>query len=162
MKIRHIFKQSRVDKRVVAFFCFFGGILILFFCLLLVIDYSLVHQETINNIAEEEQFDWQIDSIKVDSHFIAISGRAFQPGQEPVDTAIGVVLQNIATKESFKIPTTLVVIEDLVNSNCGFLSRVSKHIIDLENQSYDIYIKVYHRDQTFFINTNQVLTIFGD
>jgi len=162
--------QNCVDKKFVIKICVLGLLVIFILCILQILDYSLVHPVNIKDIAAEGQIEWQIDMIKVDSHYIAITGWAFVPGQEPENLSIGVVLQNVSTKDTLELPNTIVVRDDINDhyvdeidySKSGFLSRVNRILLDLDKESYNIYLKFVRHDQSVFIKTTQVLSSQGD
>jgi hypothetical protein len=165
-----MFNQKPVDKKLVIKLSFLGLVVIFLLCILQILDYSLVHPITISEISSSDQVEWQIDQIKVDTHYVAISGWAFTPGQEPANFAIRVILKNDSTNEAVEIPTTMVVKEkinenydeEIDYSHSGFLSRVNKSFLDLNQNAYTIYLEFISQNQHLFINTNQVLNSRGD
>jgi len=162
--------QKSVEKNLVIKLSVVGLLAIFIFYILQIVDYSLVHTVKITDIAAEGQLEWQIDMIKIDTHYIAITGWAFTPDQEPANLAISIVLQDTSTEATIELPTALVERDDINDhygdgidySKCGFLSRLNKRFLDLDNRSYDIYIKLVSHNQPIFIQTNQVLSSQGD
>jgi hypothetical protein len=158
--------KKAVKKKFIVKLILLGFAIFLVFAVVQILDYSLVRPVSITNISEEDSLEWQIDMVRVDRNFTAITGWAFIPGQTPSDMAIKVVLQNAETKESFELPTTLTVRDDINDqyaddidySKAGFLSRVNNQFLDLEGASYDIYIKFISRGQPVFIKTDQVVS----
>jgi len=161
-----LFQQKSVEKKFVIQMSLLGLFIFFVLCILQILDYSLTHSVKITNIAEESNFEWQIDLVKVDRNYVAITGWAFVPGYEPSNMAIKVVLQNTATKESFELPSTLVIREDINDqftdgvdySNSGFLSRVNKHFLKLDKDSYEVFLEFINQDQVFYIETDEILT----
>ncbi|MDF1520795.1 MAG: hypothetical protein RQ728_08090 [Brevefilum sp.] len=158
--------KKAVKKRFIVKLILLGFVIFLVFAVVQILDYSLTRPVTITNISEEAGVAWQIDMVRVDRNFTAVTGWAFIVGQAPSDMAIKVVLQNTETKESLELPTTLTVRDDINDqytddidySKAGFLSRVNNQFLDLEGTSYDIYIKLISRGQLVFIKTDQVVS----
>jgi hypothetical protein len=158
--------KKAVKKRFIVKLILLGFVIFLVFAAVQILDYSLVRPVRITNISEEAGIAWQIDMVRVDRNFTAITGWAFIPGNAPADMGIKVVLQNTETKQSFELPTTLTERDDINDqyaddidySKAGFLSRVNHQFLDLEGASYDIYIKFISRGQRVFIKTGLVVS----
>jgi len=161
-----LFHQKSVEKKFVIQMSLLGLFIFFVLCILQILDYSLTHSVKIANIAEEGNFEWQIDLVKVDRNYVAITGWAFVPGQEPNNMAINVVLHNTSTKEAFKLPTVLVDQENINEnygeeidySKSGFLSRVNNHFLKLDKYSYEVFLEFIYQDQVFYIETDEILT----
>ncbi len=157
--------KKAVKKKFIVKLILLGFVIFFVFAVVQILDYSLVRTAIITDTSEEGSVVWQIEMVRVDRNFTAITGWAFIPGQAPSDMAIKVVLQNTETKESFELPTTLTVRDDINDqyaddidySKTGFLSRVNNQFLDLEETSYDIYIEFISRSQPVFIKTDQVV-----
>jgi len=160
-----MFNQKDVDKKVIIQSSLVGFFIFVVLCLLQILDYSLVHPVTITNIDQEGLIEWKIDMVRVDTQYIAITGWAFVPGQEPNNMAVNVVLQNTSTQEAIQLPTILVDREDINEhyaeeidySKSGFLSRVNKYFIELEKDSYEILLEFVTQGQVFYIETDEIL-----
>ena len=160
-----MFNQKDVDKKVIIQSSLVGFFIFVVLCLLQILDYSLVHPVTITNIDREGLIEWKIDMVRVDTQYIAITGWAFVPGQEPNNMAVNVVLQNTSTQEAIQLPTILVDREDINEhyaeeidySKSGFLSRVNKYFIELEKDSYEILLEFVTQGQVFYIETDEIL-----
>jgi hypothetical protein len=158
--------KKAVKKKFIVKLSLLGFVIFFVFAVVQILDYSLIHPVAITNISEEGRVAWQIDMVRVDRNFTAITGWAFIPGNAPADMGIKVVLQNTETKQSFELPTTLTERDDINDqyaddidySKAGFLSRVNHQFLDLEGASYDIYIKFISRGQPVFIKTGLVVS----
>jgi len=158
--------KKAVKKKFIVKLILLGFVIFFVFTVVQILDYSLIRPVTITNILEEGNAVWQIDMVRVDRNFTAITGWAFIPGQAPSDMAIKVVLQNTETKEAFELPTTLTDRDDINDqysddidySKSGFLSRVNNQFLDLEETSYNIYIKFISQGHLVFIKTDQVVS----
>ena len=148
---------------IIYIFCVF------IFCLIQVIDYSIVRPIDITDIDENNIVEWEIDMVNIDSHYIAIGGYAFILNEKLTKFDVNVILENSETKEAIILPTMLYVREDLNEifpdgtdySQYGFLSRVNKYLIDYENNSYEIYLKYFNNEHSFFIKANMILNEFS-
>ena len=141
-------------------------VLIFLFCVLQIIDYSLIQPIEIKDTANNQSIEWQIEAIKVDRHYVAISGWAFIKGEHLLKYDLDVVLQNTETKETFSLPTVLDVREELNDiyddnvdySQTGFVARVNKRLIKFEENNYEIYLKYFHNDKGAFVQTHQIIS----
>jgi len=164
-------KQKQVDKKFVLKIWFFSTGVFVLFCVLQILDYSLINQVNIENIDQEGKIEWEIDLIRADTNYVAITGWAFIPGEQPKNMSINIVLENLSTNDSYKLPTTLIVREDINDhytdeidySKSGFISRVNKHFLDLDNDSYMIYIEFLDQGEVIYIETEKILSaLTGD
>jgi len=151
----------------IAFIIYFSCIFI--FCALQFLDYSIVKQTSITEIDDNEIVKWEIDTVNIDSHFIAIGGWALIPNEKLNEFDVNVILVNTETKEALQLPTMLYEREALNElftdgtdySQSGFLSRVNKYFIDYQNNSYEIYLKYFNNDHRFYVRTNLILNEFS-
>ena len=154
------FNQKNVDKSTVILITAWGVVIIGIFCLLQIFDYSMVHSVTMDNIVDNEDFEWQVDYIKIDTHYIAVSGWAYLHSEGYRSFDINVVLQNTGTKEALVIPTTLTKIESMGDvdgqnyAEGGFLARVNKSLIHFPENNYEIYLEYLGPEDHFFIKTS--------
>lgn len=160
-----MFKQSAVNKNfitttfIIFMFCVFA------FCVIQIIDYSITHSINITDIDEDNIIEWDIDTVNIDTYYIAIGGWALIPNEELTEYDVNIVLENTETKEAVELPTMLYEREDLNEiytdgtdyTNYGFLSRVNKLLIDYEDNSYEIYIKYFNNDHNLFVKTDMIL-----
>jgi len=155
-----LFKQKNVDKTTIILFTALGIVLIGVFCLLQIIDYSMPRSITMDNVIDNEDFEWQVDYIKIDTHYIAVSGWAYLHSEGYRSFDINVVLQNTGTKEALVIPTTLTKIESMGDvdgqnyAEGGFLARVNKSLIHFPENNYEIYLEYLGPEDHFFIKTS--------
>ena len=155
-----------VDKKIVVRIFLLGFLVFILFAIMQIMDYSLVQSITLTEVYQEGDIEWKIDMVRVDRHYAAIAGWAFVPGQEPRNMAVNVVLKNKNTYKAIRLPTTLVE-SDTINqeypdeidySKSGFLARVNKNFLDLEEDSYEIYLEFINQGKVTYITTNQDLS----
>ena len=155
-----------VDKKIVVRIFLLGFLVFILFAIMQIMDYSLVQSITLTEVYQEGDIEWKIDMVRVDRHYVAIAGWAFVPGQEPRNMAVNVVLKNKNTYKAIRLPTTLVE-SDTINqeypdeidySKSGFLARVNKNFLDLEEDSYEIYLEFINQGKVTYITTNQDLS----
>lgn len=155
-----------VDKKIVVRIFLLGFLVFILFAIMQIMDYSLVQSITLTEVYQEGDIEWKIDMVRVDRHYAAIAGWAFVPGQEPRNMAVNVVLKNKNTDKAIRLPTTLVE-SDTINqeypdeidySKSGFLARVNKNFLDLEEDSYEIYLEFINQGKVTYITTNQDLS----
>jgi len=157
--------KRKVTKLVIIKISLLSLSIIILFCVLQIIDYSVIRTININDLATAEDIEWHIDTINIDRYFIAITGWAYPSGKVPNNVHINIVLENIETKEAIVLPTVLVDREDLEeisldgydNSQCGFVARVMKYLINFNKKTYKILIDIKVREKNYIINTNQIL-----
>jgi len=155
-----------VDKKIVVRIFLLGFLVFILFAIMQIMDYSLVQSITLTEVYQEGDIEWKIDMVRVDRHYAAIAGWAFVPGKEPRNMAVNVVLKNKNTDKAIRLPTTLVE-SDTINqeypdeidySKSGFLARVNKNFLDLEEDSYEIYLEFINQGKVTYITTNQDLS----
>lgn len=162
-------EQIDSKKRIVVKISLISFFLIVLFCVVQIIDYSIIHSIDIEDISDDENISWVIDFIKIDRNYIAISGWAFIIGEVPKDFDINVVLVNTETKQGFVLPTVLTDRKDLEDvssdrndySHCGFVSKVLKCLLGVNENSYEIYINMRVQNRNYLIKTNQLLIQSG-
>lgn len=161
-----MFKQKEVNKKFILisnilFFLFIGVL-----CIIQFLDYTNIQTINITDIDNNDTVEWAIDKIKVDRNFIAISGYAFIEGEQPKLFDLNVVLKNTDEDQAIKIPTVLVIREELEDnapdgidySQSGFLAKVSRNAINFNSNTYEIYLKYFNNDHQIFVKTNQLIS----
>jgi hypothetical protein len=158
------FKNKQVNKNFVITLIFVGISIITLFYIINIIDYSLIKKTTIEQTVNN-YIDYNIDNIKIDNNYLAISGWALISGEKPHNFDIDVILLNIDSYEAIVIPTILRsrsdldgIIDDGINySESGFVSRVYKNLINLDEYDYKIYIRYVTENEVFIIQTENFL-----
>ncbi|KUK90457.1 MAG: hypothetical protein XE04_1453 [Marinimicrobia bacterium 46_43] len=80
--------KKAVKKKFIVKLSLLGFVIFFVFAVVQILDYSLIHPVAITNISEEGRVAWQIDMVRVDRNFTAITGWAFIPGNAPADMGI--------------------------------------------------------------------------
>jgi hypothetical protein len=157
--MNNLFKQKSVSKSTIILFTAVGVVLIGIFCLLQIIDYSMIHSVTMDNIVNNEDFEWRIDSIRIDTRYIAVSGWAYLHSEGYRSFNINVVLENTSTKEAIVIPTTLMRVESMGDvdgqnyAEGGFFAKVNKNLIHFPENDYKIFLEFQGPEDHFFFDT---------
>lgn len=140
-------------------------ICIILFSILQFFDYNRVYPIRIAKIDTENIVNWKIEEVIFSEDYISLIGWALIKGDEVRSFDTSIVLKNINSYEAFEIPTVLVVRGDLNDiftdekdySNNGFYSKVNRNLIDIDNNSFKIYIKYFNNHYELYVNTNMIL-----
>lgn len=140
-------------------------LLILLFCLLNFLDHNLVHTIQVTDIDRDGLIKWKIDGVIVSHNYVWIEGWALIPSEPSRTFDLDVLLRNTHSGETILLPTMLVnddslndlFSDGLDHSNSGFRSRVNKRLVDLDNNSYEIFLKFFNNGHHLFVETGQLL-----
>jgi hypothetical protein len=157
--------RELTKKKNIAWITFLGLFLILLFCIILIIDFSLPRKVDITNIDNENLVNWDFEEIQIAERYITVSGWAFIQGEDTRSYDINVVFKNVESGKSFEIPTKMIILEGLngefsdgINySNNGFFAKINKILIKYEKGKFEIYIKYFNNDNQIFIRTNKII-----
>ena len=170
IKKAFMYQQKAVSKKLIINISIIFLLCILFFCIAQVWDYSVIYPIKITAVDNKSIVKWNIDKISYSTHYIKISGWAFVFNEEPAGIDFNLVLENTRTKDSIVISTVFVDRPDLNTeftdgtdySHNGFYSRVNKKQLDLNNNSYEIYLMYFNNTHRVFVKTNQMLSITAE
>lgn len=144
-----------------------GGILaILLFTAVMVVDLNRVQSFQPPEISEKHPVQWSLEPAQYGSHHVTLTGWALIEGEPLVKYDLDVVLQNRLSGEFLEIPTTLMIntevdqafSDDVDYSHSGFLAKINRNQLRLEETPYRVYLDYRSNDHQYFIDTGIEIT----
>ena len=139
---------------------------ILLLTALMVIDLNQVQSFHPIQVSAEHPVQWSLEPAQYGSHHITLTGWALIEGELPVKYDLDVVLQDRLSGEFLEIPTTLAINEDLDQvfpddldySHSGFLAKINRDKLNLEQSTYRVYLDYRNNDHHYFIYTGSEIS----
>lgn len=151
------------NKKFLLFSSLIGIGLLLFFIVIMVVDFVSVRQLPSMAVTEDYPVLWQLNPVDYGDHFITLTGWALIPSEPLERFSAYVVLENTASGELYQIRTMMLPTEQLNESftdgvdytNYGFLAKANQRVIDLSQNSYLIFLHYQHNGHDYLLNLGQ-------
>ncbi|MFA9375922.1 MAG: hypothetical protein ACERKZ_04120 [Lachnotalea sp.] len=140
---------NKVEKKSILLIVFLLAFCIIIFIGLIYWDISKVEDLGIINVDNDNSIVYSMPQTKQENGYTIIEGAyAFIPGEEIKTFNTYVVLQDVESKNCFKIPTINKkeekinedYISDIDYSNSGFSAYVKSNKLDFKNKKYQVLI----------------------
>ncbi len=130
----------------------------------------LPHKIDVSGIPVNEHLDWRVKSIIQERWYLTIEGFAFNKNESPVSPSFSVLLKNLETGVYYQLSTYFDIrwdVPDLYGIdksfiNSGFGGKTVMKMLQLHQNSYQIYIGYRDHGKIYLIDTDKRIPFEND